>query len=632
MKRPNEILKQYWGYERFRPLQEEIIQSVMSGVDTLALLPTGGGKSVCFQVPALCMEGICIVVSPLIALMKDQVENMRKHGIKAVAIYSGMQREEIDIALDNCQYQAYKFLYVSPERLLSEKILARISKMQVGLIAVDEAHCISQWGYDFRPSYLEISRLREAHPQVPVLALTATATMEVQTDIQAQLKFRSGKVFQKSFERKNLSYLVYKPEDKTDRMVKLLHQFKGSAIIYVRNRKRTKEFSDLLNGEGISSTFYHAGLATMLRNQRQDEWKSNKTRVMVSTNAFGMGIDKPDVQAVIHMDLPDDLESYYQEAGRAGRNEQPAFAILLYNDSDVANLKSKSSISFPEISEIKNIYKALCNYLQVPLGGGMDVSYDFELAPFIERFDLHPLKTVSALRVLENEGFISISEGVFIPSKIHFITSTTELYRFQVANPLYDKLIKIILRTAEGAFEDFVRISEPELADRTLIGYAEVVRMLQFMEKSGLVRYLPKKDAPQLVFCIPREDPSYIDIHHQSYLERKRRFEKRVDAMVDYVTSQSRCRSNLLVSYFGERPKSRCGICDTCRANLSHGLQPDELCNTIATILRSGPMSAPQLQSHLHGYSEEDLSAALKKMLDEGLVILDVSGTISLKE
>lgn len=632
MKNPKEILQAYWGYDFFRPLQEEIIQSIMSGTDTLALLPTGGGKSICFQVPALCMDGLCIVVSPLIALMKDQVENMRNHGIKAVAIYSGMQKDEIDIALDNCQYQAYKFLYLSPERLMSENFLNRITRMQVRLIAVDEAHCISQWGYDFRPSYLEISRLREALPKVPLLALTASATPEVQQDIIVQLKLRNGQVFQKSFERKNLSYLVYKPEDKIHHMVKLLHQMKGSAIVYVRNRKRTKELSDMLNSEGIAATFYHAGLTTALRSQRQDEWKSNKVRVMVSTNAFGMGIDKPDVQSVIHMDLPDDLESYYQEAGRAGRNEQPAFAILLYNDTDVAHLKSKTSTSFPEIGEIRKIYKSLSNYLQVPLGGGMNVSYDFEWAPFIEHFDLHPLKAVSALRVLENEGLISISEGVFIPSKVHFTTSTTELYRFQVSNPVYDKMIKTILRSSEGAFEDYVRISEPEIADRIGTTYAEVVRMLSFMDKTGLLKYLPKKDAPQLVFLIPREDPAYIDLDQQSYMERKRRFEKRVDAMVDYVTSKTRCRSNLLVSYFGERPKSNCGICDTCRNQQTASLQMDELRHSISRILQAGATTPLHLHGQLMGYSEEAMTAALKKMLDQGLLEFDTSGRLSLKD
>ena len=631
MQDPAFVLKHYWGFERFRPVQLDIIKSVLSGRDTLALLPTGGGKSICFQVPTLCMEGICLVVSPLIALMKDQVENLKSRGIKAAAIYSGMTLEEIDLVLDNCMYGAYKFLYLSPERLLSEKLLNRISRMQVCLISVDEAHCISQWGYDFRPPYLEISKVRELHPKVPVLALTASATPDVGTDIMARLAFKNSAVFQKSFTRKNLSYHIYAPEDKNLKMISLLKQTKGSAIVYTRNRKRTQLLAQVLIEEGIASTYYHAGLGSALRTQRQDEWKSNKIRVMVSTNAFGMGIDKPDVQFVIHMDLPDDLESYYQEAGRAGRNEQPAFAVLLYNQTDLHNLKGKSDLQFPTLEEIRKTYKALCNYLQVPLGGGMQVSYDFDMASFINAFDLNPLKTVSIIRTLEAEGFISVTEGVYLPSKIHFCVSPTELYRFQVANPIYDKLLKAILRSAEGAFEDFVKISESDLADRTSIMYQEVVRMLEFMAKEGLLKYSPRKDAPQMVFCIPREAPEYLNINIKSYKERKLRFEKRVDAMMGYVTNNSRCRSSLLVSYFGEIVESNCGRCDICmRGNTPSHTNMESIKTKIIDILRNGPRDPQALMDFFPTVQNEILTDAMSQLVDMSILKYHTDGTVGL--
>jgi ATP-dependent DNA helicase RecQ len=630
-KKPLDILKDVWGHQQFRPAQESIIDSVLSGKDTLALLPTGGGKSICFQVPALCLEGICLVVSPLIALMKDQVENLRQKGIKAAAIYSGMSLDEIDLVIDNCLYGDYKFLYLSPERLLSEKMMTRIARMKVSLIAIDEAHCISQWGYDFRPPYLEIFKIRESHPKAPILALTATATPEVQSDIMKRLEFKTENLFKVSFTRKNLSYRVYKPDDKIVEAVSMIKQLKGSAIVYVRNRKKTKEISDILQSEGITSTFYHAGLPAVLRTQRQDDWKSNKVRVMVSTNAFGMGIDKPDVQSVFHLDLPDDLESYYQEAGRAGRNEKPAFAILLYQDRDVNALLSKSELQFPDLQEIRSIYKGLCNYLQIPIGGGMGNSYDFDIASFIDRYQLHPLKTSSAIRVLENEGFISLSENIFIPSKIHFTVSPTELYRFQVSNHAYDRLIKLILRSCEGVFEDYVRINESELADRTGIPYKELTRMLEYLEKISMMRYVPRKDAPQLTFCIPREDSDYLGIDLKSYRLRKERFIKRAESMAHYTTTLTRCRSNMLVSYFGETPIYHCGICDYCKRSSASKDRIETHQSTISKILvslESGPATIISISNNLQDLTPEQIQDLIRNMMESGLVQIDSTGMV----
>jgi len=559
------ILKQYWNHDRFRPLQEEIIISVLNGIDTLALLPTGGGKSVCFQVPAMALEGICIVVSPLIALMKDQVENLQHRGIKAVAVFSGMSRDEVDIALDNCIYGRTKFLYLSPERLLSELVQERIRKMKVCLFAVDEAHCISQWGYDFRPPYLRIAEIRELHPEVPVLALTASATPAVTTDIMKQLKFNKELVFQKSFARGNLCYLCYPIEDKQTKMVEILSKVKASGIVYVRSRKRTREYAQFLQQNKISADFYHAGLTAELRSKKQDEWKSGTTRVMVCTNAFGMGIDKPDVRTVVHMDLPDSPEAYYQEAGRAGRDEKTAFAIVLFNETDIVDLKRRQETSFPPVKDIRKVYQALANYLQVPVDSGMGVSHDFEITRFVANYNFNPITTLSCLRVLESEGLISIADAVFMPSRLHFRVNNIDLYNFQVANSRYDLLIKTILRSAEGVFDDFVRISEPDLANKLKISYEQVVTMLNFMHKANILSYEPRKDSPQLTFTTPREEAEYITIDEKKYLARKKSYIEKTEAIIRYVSSKHQCRSMMLLDYFGETSATRCGVCDYCR-------------------------------------------------------------------
>src|SRR6201996_9595494 len=461
-----EILKTYWNHDSFRPMQEDIIQSVLLGHDTLALLPTGGGKSVCFQVPALAKEGICIVVSPLIALMKDQVENLKEKGIEAVAIVSGMSKREVDLALDNCIYSPVKFLYLSPERLLSELVRERIRYMKVNLIAVDEAHCISQWGYDFRPPYLHIADLRDIHPEVPVLALTATATEDVREDIQQKLRFKNGVIYKKSFARKSISYVVQNEENKFRKLLDIARGVKGSGIVYVRSRKECAEIAKFYNDNGIRADYYHAGLTPDERSKKQESWKTNQTRIMVATNAFGMGIDKPDVRFVIHKDLPESLEAYYQEAGRAGRDEQKAYAVLLYNQSDRFKLERKFELAFPTIDEIKKVYHNLGNYFQLAYDAGGGISFDLDIGDFCSRYKLDPIKTLNALKFLEQDEYLAFSESVFLPSRFRFEVFNEQLYNFQIQNPGWDPFIKTLLRSYGGAFENYVRLKEFDVSRR----------------------------------------------------------------------------------------------------------------------------------------------------------------------
>lgn len=630
---PESILLQYWGYAAFRPLQEDIINSVLQGNDTLALLPTGGGKSICFQVPALCSEGLCIVISPLIALMKDQVENLRSRGIRAAAVYSGMSSEEVQIAFENCLYGNYKFLYLSPERLLSETIREFLAKMRVNLWAIDEAHCISQWGYDFRPPYLRIAEIRKLHPKVPVLALTATATHEVRDDIMKQLAFKKPIFFQKSFERRNLSYLVYHCEDKPERMAEILSRVPGTGIVYVRNRRRTREYAEYLIKKKISADYYHAGLTPALRNSKQDDWKSGKSRVMVCTNAFGMGIDKPDVRTVIHMDLPDNPESYYQEAGRAGRDEQPAYAVVLYNRSDLADMKMRQKNTFPPMEEIRRIYNALANFLQIPVESGMGVSYDFEISRFLSQYNLQPLTTVACLRLLGNEGLISLTDSVFMPAKVHFKGNNETLYEFQIKNPKYDLLIKTILRSSPGVFDDFVRISEPELATKLKLTYEEVMTMLRYLQKMEILSYAPRKDTPQLTFLTPREDVRYLTIDSRKYAERKKRFVEKAETMIAYVTSHHLCRSQMLLAYFGEKVKVRCGTCDYCRELNKLSMNEIELQTLrlkILTLLSEGPAAITTLFTISGMKNREIFLDFLQFLMDQGELLIRDDGQVSI--
>lgn len=569
----HQILKQYWGYEQFRPLQEDIIRAVLAKKEVLALLPTGGGKSVCFQVPALAMEGLCLVISPLIALMKDQVEQLQKRGIVAKAIFSGMTLREIDLTLDSCVYGKVKFLYVSPERLRTEIFKVRAKKMKISLLAIDEAHCISQWGYDFRPPYLEIAEFRKMFPTLPCIALTATATKEVKIDIQEKLQFdkKNTLVFQKSFARPNLSYSCLYEENKENRLLKILQNVKGSAIIYVQSRKKTKNIADFLVKNKISADFYHAGLSHEERNSKQENWIKNRTRVIVATNAFGMGIDKPDVRVVVHLDLPTSMEAYYQEAGRAGRDEKKAYGVILYNQVDIQDLQGKIEQTFPSVEVIKNVYQRLANYYKMAVGSGEMNSFDFDLEEFVRSFpktenkSFDYLSTYYALKELENQGFILLNEAVNKPSQIVFLVDNMKLYEFQIANASLDFFIKLLLRMYGGElFSHYTNISEKTIAQKINTDVQSVVNQLLFLQKSNIIDYSPQKEKPQLIFLTPRYNAPNLPFDVKSYQARQAREQAKINAMVRYVQHEKRCRTQLLLEYFDEMTDQTCGVCDIC--------------------------------------------------------------------
>jgi ATP-dependent DNA helicase RecQ len=560
-----QLLLKYWGFSKFRPLQEEIIDSVYSGKNTLALMPTGGGKSITFQIPALAKDGICLVITPLIALMKDQVEGLNKRGIKAMAIYSGMKKREIDLALDNCIFGDYKFLYLSPERINTELFKARVTKMNVNMIAVDEAHCISQWGYDFRPSYLNIAALNDIlNKDVPFLALTATATPEVVEDIQDKLRFKEKNVLWKSFERKNLVYLVRKVESKENYLLNTLSKIKGTGIIYTRSRKKTKWISDMLNKHGIVSDYYHAGLSNEVRSEKQDAWQQNKKRVMVATNAFGMGIDKPDVRFVVHYDLPDNLESYYQEAGRAGRDEKKAYAVLLFSDADKAKMKQRVQNSFPEMEDIKNLYEAICQYLQIPYEGGKYQAYDFNISDFASRYKFGLMTIYNGIKLLQRGGYLELTDEVSNRSKIYFIVNRDDLYNFQLANEKYDGFIKLILRNYTGVFTDYTKIDENMLAKKIHVSVDKIYQYLNRLKYYKIIDYIPYKKTPMIVLTEERLKKKSIYLSKDQYKERKELFSKQVKKVLEYAETETKCRSQILLEYFGEDNAYRCGICDVC--------------------------------------------------------------------
>ena len=629
------ILKQYWGYDRFRGIQEDIIDSISKNKDTLGLMPTGGGKSITFQVPALAKEGMCLVITPLIALMKDQVQNLKKRGIKALAIYSGMSRQDIIITLENCIFGNYKFLYISPERLDTEIFRTKLRKMHISMITVDESHCISQWGYDFRPAYLKIAEIRELLPDVPVLALTATATPEVVKDIQARLHFRHKNVFRMSFERNNLAYIVRKTENKTAELLHILRSMPGSAIVYVRNRRRTKEITELLNNEHITADFYHAGLDDATKDIRQHRWQSGESRVMVATNAFGMGIDKPDVRIVIHMDLPDSIEAYFQEAGRAGRDGQKAYAVILYAKSDKTTLHKRILDTFPEKEYIRDVYEHLQYYYQMAMGDGLDCVREFNIEDFCRKFKYFPVPVDSALRILTQAGYLEYTAEQDSTSRILFTIRRDELYRLREMGEDMDRLIQAVLRSYTGVFTDYTYINEDSLAIRTGLTRRQIYEMLVHLAKLRIVSYIPHKKTPYIIYTRERVEAQRIHISPEVYEHRKARYETRINAMLDYVTNDTVCRSRMLLDYFGERNEHNCGQCDTCislRSKSKASEQPDRetLCAKVCGILSRESLTPAGLLKQLP-MDKELLTEILHRLSDEGKIIA-VDGILQIRK
>ena len=621
MNKYQEILKQYWGYDSFRDLQEEIITSIGEGKDTLGLMPTGGGKSITFQVPALAQSGLCIVITPLIALMKDQVQNLRKRGIKALAIYSGMTRQEIVTALENCIFGDYKFLYISPERLDTEIFRIKLRSKKVSMITVDESHCISQWGYDFRPAYLKIAEIRELLPGVPVLALTATATPEVVKDIQSRLNFREENVFRMSFERKNLAYIVRKTDNKTGELLHILKRIDGSAIIYVRNRRRTKEITELLMQEGITADFYHAGLDNAVKDLRQKRWQNGEIRVMVATNAFGMGIDKPDVRIVLHIDLPDSPEAYFQEAGRAGRDGLKAYAVILYAKSDKMTLHKRVADTFPEKEYILQVYEHLQYYYQMAMGDGFQCIREFNLEEFCRKFKYFPVPVDSALKILTQAGYLEYTDEQDNASRILFTIRRDELYKLREMGTEAETLIQTILRSYTGVFTDYAYISEDTLAIRTGLTRQQIYNILVTLTKRRIVDYIPHKKTPYIIYTRERLELRYLHIPASVYEERKARYEARIKAMEEYVTSESVCRSRMLLRYFGEKNEHNCKQCDVCLNRHETDCLPEdsfrEMRKQILELLARKSLPPAGIANAIEA-EREDISRVIQYLLEEG--------------
>jgi ATP-dependent DNA helicase RecQ len=623
---PASILKQYWGHSAFRVPQADIIQSVLDGNDTLAILPTGGGKSVCFQVPALLKEGVCLVITPLIALMEDQVQQLKSKGISAVAVHSGMSRSEIDILLDNCVYGPVKFLYLSPERLQTELFQVRVRKMNVSLVAIDEAHCISQWGYDFRPPYLQIKILKELKPGVPFIALTASATQVVKDDISKHLELKNPKVFQKSFARDNLSLVVRKTENKERKLLEILKKVPGVAIVYVRSRKATVDVAKFLIKQGIKATFYHAGLSHADRSSRQSEWLQNNSRVMVATNAFGMGIDKADVRVVIHIDLPENLESYYQEAGRAGRDEKKAYATIIYHTVDVENLRIKVQQSQPGLDYLKKIYQALANYFQLAMGSAEGESFGFDLDEFCKRFNFKSSTVYPALKKLEEEGLIQFNECFYKPSRLHINIDKKRLYEFQVANSRFDPFIKNILRLYGGElFSDFITISESQIGQGIKLTEGETRTMLQQLEKLQMLNYQPASDKPQVTFLMPRQDADHLPIDKEHLEERRNLHLSKMESMITYTTQEHRCRMQVIQEYFDEITYENCGLCDVCvdRKKKDNLAALSDYREQVIYLLNQKPGTIEELEASVNPKENALFIEVVREMVDEGIIAYD---------
>ena len=630
---PLDILQKYWGHSTFRPQQEAIISAVLERKDVLALLPTGGGKSVCFQVPAMLMEGVCIVITPLIALMKDQVMHLEEKGIPAYAIHSGLSVQEVEAALDNAVKGTYKFLYVSPERLETTLFRECFPEMNVCLIAVDEAHCISQWGYDFRPPYLRIAALREIEPTISFIALTASATPRVEQDILEKLEFKNREIFRQTFERPNLSFSVFDAESKLNKLMDILRNVPGSSIVYCKIRRTTKDVAEMLNQQGFRADYYHAGLEQDVREKKQGAWMSGEVRVMVCTNAFGMGIDKPDVRTVIHYNIPDCLENYYQEAGRGGRDLKKSYAVLLYHTKDIKELEALPDLRYPPIESIKNIYQSIADFLQIPVGAGKEKYFDFDINQFVHTFKLDAIQTINAVKVLEQEGLLSFNESIFLPAKISFTIDKDALNEFETAHPEYETIIKCLLRTYQGIFENRVSVFEKQIARICRMEEPAVIQQLQQLQAFGIIEYLPQKETPQLYFLTNRAPAKYLHFDYDFYLQRKKLYELGIATMQEYLHLKETCRSRFIAYYFGDKGVKDCGICDNCLKKKQTALSAkeyDEIEQQIYALLHKD-INIKTLLEQLKMFNKEKVWQVINHLQNERKIITDTFGNVRLK-
>lgn len=631
LKKSTDILQQYWGFDSFRGLQQPIIDAVVAGQDVLALLPTGGGKSICFQVPALLSNGMCLVVSPLIALMKDQVQHLTSKGIAAAALFSGLSQQEVEDVLYKCHKGELKFLYVSPERLESKLFKAYLPDLPIKLLAVDEAHCISQWGYDFRPPYLKIASIKYHFPKIPVIALTASATGLVQKDIVEKLKLFQPKIFQQSFERKNISYSAFKVDSKINKLIEVLNRVDGCSIVYCKNRKQTNYVAQLIQLQNITADYYHAGLPQDIRNNKQEDWMNNTTRVMVCTNAFGMGIDKPDVRTVIHYDAPDCVENYYQEAGRAGRDGRRAFAVLLYHVSDIDNLQLLPELKYPSVSDIKKVYQCVVDYLKIPVGIGEGNYYDFDISLFSKIFKIEIQLALNVLKTLEHEGYIVLTDSIFIPTKIKFIADRFTIETFEQNNVAVEPVVKSLLRTYSGILDNLVSVNEKTIAKVCKLPLEKITQCIELMQQQNIIQYIPQKETPQIYFITNRAAANDLQLNHTAYFKRKQHYQLRVDAMLRFIKETSKCRSQIISNYFDAGALTECGSCDNCLSKKNNELSPQEFIHIQQEVLEfSNTVQATVkgLLQHLAKYKKEKIWKVISFLQDEKKIVIDETGSI----